>query len=59
MKSLLGASLAGQTRYADAEPLLLDAAQRLKPGPAGQTRELVDNHTRLAVLYLATGRSRQ
>ena len=59
VKSLLGASLPDRTRYAEAEPLLLDAAQQLKPGPAGESREVADNHARLAELYIATGRSQK
>jgi serine/threonine protein kinase/Flp pilus assembly protein TadD len=57
VNSMLGAALTAQKRYAEAEPLLLEAAQYLKPGPGGQTKELADNHSRLAELYLATGRA--
>jgi serine/threonine protein kinase/Flp pilus assembly protein TadD len=56
VQSLLGASLAGQSRYAEAEPLLLDAAKVLKAGAGAQGREAHDNAERLESLYAARGR---
>jgi hypothetical protein len=58
VQSLLGAALTRQGRYADAEPLLLDAANGLKPVPGLQGREAADNRARLAALYEAWGRQR-
>ena len=50
-ESLLGAALMRQSRYAEAEPLLLDAARVLKSLPGAQGREAADNRARLAALY--------
>ena len=51
VKSLLGEALTKQARYAEAETLLMDAANLLKPVPGGQGRESADNRARLASLY--------
>lgn len=51
VKSLLGEALTKQTRYAEAETLLLDAVNLLKPIPGPQAQEAADNRTRLASLY--------
>jgi len=53
VRSLLGASLLAQRRFAEAEPLLLAAAPSLKPMPGPQGREATDNSVRLALLYSA------
>jgi len=51
VKSLLGEALTKQTRYAEAETLLLDAVKLLKPIPGPQAQEAADNRARLASLY--------
>jgi serine/threonine protein kinase len=51
VKSLLGEALTKQARYAEAETLLLDAANLLKPVPGVQGQEAADNRARLASLY--------
>jgi tetratricopeptide (TPR) repeat protein len=51
VKSLLGEALTKQTRYAEAETLLLDAVNLLKPIPGPQAQEAADNRARLASLY--------
>ena len=53
VQSLLGASLAAQARYADAEALLLAAAQVLQPIPGPQGRDADANRRQLASLYAA------
>ena len=53
VKSLLGEALTKQTRYAEAETLLLDAVNLLKPIPGPQAQEAADNRARLASLYAA------
>jgi tetratricopeptide (TPR) repeat protein len=53
VESLLGEALTMQARYAEAETLLLDAANRLKPIPGSQGQEAADNRARLASLYRA------
>jgi hypothetical protein len=58
-KSLLGASLLAQRRYADAEPLLLDADRILVAVPGPQERERASNRRRLVALYEKLGRRRQ
>jgi eukaryotic-like serine/threonine-protein kinase len=56
-KSLLGASLMAQARYAEAEPLMVAAANGLKPLPGPQGRELAADRARLVALYRKLGRS--
>jgi eukaryotic-like serine/threonine-protein kinase len=51
VQSLLGASLLAQARYADAEPLMLDADAVLRPLPGAQGRERTANRARLVTLY--------
>ena len=58
-KSLLGASLAAQGRYADAEPLMLEADRRLRVVPGPEGRERGANRARLVALYLKLGRRQQ
>ena len=55
-KSLLGASLLAQRRYADAEPLMLDADRHLGPVAGPQGRERAANRARLVALYDSTRR---
>jgi serine/threonine protein kinase/Tfp pilus assembly protein PilF len=55
-QSLLGAALMAQTRYGEAEPLMLAAATGLKSIPGTQDRERVANRARLVTLYQALGR---
>ena len=55
-KSVLGASLMLQGRYADAEPLMVAAAAGLKPIPGLQDRERRANRGRLVTLYEKLGR---
>src|SRR5580765_2804975 len=50
-QSLLGAALAAQKRYAEAEPLMIAADRGLKPVPGVQERERAANRARLATLY--------
>jgi serine/threonine protein kinase len=59
-RSLLGAALAGQQRYADAEPLLVSGYEGMKERaakipPAGRVR-LAEAQTRLVRLYEAWGK---
>ena len=60
-KSLLGASLLGQTKYPEAEPLLLSGCEGLKaraqaiPEPWNKIR-LTEAVERLVQLYEATGK---
>jgi serine/threonine protein kinase len=49
-QSLLGAALAAQKRYDEAEALMLAADHGLKPVPGVQERERAANHARLATL---------
>ena len=49
-QSLLGAVLLGERRYAEAEPLMLAAAQELQPFAGQQGRERAANEARLATL---------
>jgi hypothetical protein len=58
-KSLLGASLMAQARYAEAEPLMVAAAADLKPLPGLQNRERLANRARLVTLYEKLGRPQQ
>jgi hypothetical protein len=58
-KSLLGASLLTQRRYADAEPLMLDANRILAAVPGPQGRERASNRRRLVALSEKLGRRRQ
>jgi tetratricopeptide (TPR) repeat protein len=51
MKSLLGAALVAQKRYAEAEPLMIAADHGLKPVPGIQERERAANRARLAILH--------
>ena len=55
-RSLLGAALMAQKRYAEAEPLMVAANGALEPVPGIQARERHDNRARLAALYQKTGR---
>ncbi len=55
-KSLLGAALTVLSRYDEAEPLLLDAAQVLQDIPGPQGREAAANRERLAAFYRVSGR---
>ena len=50
-QSLLGAALAAQKRYAEAEPLMIAADRALKPVPGIQERERDANRARLAILH--------
>ena len=50
-QSLLGAALAAQKRYAEAEPLMTAADRGLKPVPGVQERERAANRARLAILH--------
>ena len=58
-RSLLGASLLAQARYAEAEPLMVAAAAGLQPLPGPQDRERLANRARLATLYEKLGRPQQ
>ena len=51
VQSLLGASLSAQRKYAEAEPLLLEANAGLKPIPGAQGKECHATKARLANLY--------
>jgi eukaryotic-like serine/threonine-protein kinase len=61
--SLLGASLAGQKKYADAEPLLLQGCQGLQQRQASMspylnaTRRVTESLARLVQLYDACGKT--
>ena len=55
-KSLLGASLVAQGRYAEAETVLLDARRDLELAPVPRDREMKATITRLAELYAAWGK---
>jgi hypothetical protein len=55
-QSLLGAALMAQGRYADAEPLMLAAADGLRPIAGVEGRERGANAARLAALRRALGR---
>jgi tetratricopeptide (TPR) repeat protein len=50
-QSLLGAALAAQKRYAEAEPLMVAADHGLMPVPGVQERERAANRARLATLH--------
>ena len=54
-QSLLGAALLAQARYAEAEPLMVAAADGLKPLPGQQGRERLANRARLVTLYEKLG----
>jgi tetratricopeptide (TPR) repeat protein len=56
-KSLLGDSLTGLKRYAEAEPLLIDARRVLKDVPGEQGREARATAQRLVALYTASGQN--
>jgi tetratricopeptide (TPR) repeat protein len=56
-KSLLGEALTGLGRYAEAEPLLLDARRLLKEVPGPQGREARATATRLRTLYESRDRA--
>jgi hypothetical protein len=58
-KSLLGASLLAQGRYAEAEPLMVAAAGGLEPLPGQRNRERLANRARLVTLYEKLGRPQQ
>ena len=51
VQSLLGAALLAQGRYADAEPMMVDADAVLRPLPGAQGRERAANRARLVTLY--------
>jgi hypothetical protein len=55
-QSLLGAALAAQKRYAEAEPLMLAADNGLKPVPGIEEREQAANRARLASLHQSSPR---
>jgi hypothetical protein len=55
-KSLLGASLLAQARYAEAETLMVDADTALRPLPGPQGRERAANRARMVTLYDKLGR---
>ena len=55
-KSLLGASLTAQARYAEAEAVLLDARRDLQSVPALRGEEMKNTIARLVELYVAWGR---
>jgi tetratricopeptide (TPR) repeat protein len=55
-RSLLGASLQAQRRYAEAEALMIDADRNLRPVPGPQARERAANRSRLVALYVKLGR---
>jgi len=55
-QSLLGASLLAQARYAEAEPLMMDADAALRPLPGPQGRERAANRARMVTLYEKLGR---
>jgi serine/threonine protein kinase len=59
VQSLLGASLLAQGRYADAEPLMIDADAVLRPLPGAQGRERTANRARLVTLYQKLNRPEQ
>jgi len=56
-QSLLGAALAAQKRYAEAEPLMIAADHGLMPVPGIQERERAANRARLAMLHHSSPRS--
>ena len=56
-KSTLAETLIAQRRYAEAEPLLLDAHAILKDVPGAQGRDARNTRARLVALYEATGRA--
>ena len=58
-QSLLAAALMATRRYAEAEPLMLDADRVLKPLGGAQARERIANRARLVTLYTTTGRPQQ
>jgi len=58
-RSLLGASLLVQKRYAEAEPLMVAADSGLEPLPGPQGRERAANRARLVTVYEQLGRPRQ
>jgi hypothetical protein len=63
--SLLGASLAGQKNYADAEPLLIESCQGLQQRQASLSpqlnapRRITESLERLVQLYDASGKPAQ
>jgi tetratricopeptide (TPR) repeat protein len=57
-QSLLGAALAAQKRYVEAEPLMVAADHGLKPLPGIQDRERGANLARLALLHQTSQRPR-
>jgi serine/threonine protein kinase/tetratricopeptide (TPR) repeat protein len=56
VQSLLGASLLAQRRYAEAEPLMRAADERLQPIVGAQARERAANRARIVSLYAALRR---
>ena len=54
--SLLGASLTGLARYAEAEELLIEARKVLRDVPGREGREAAATRTRLVALYEAWGK---
>jgi hypothetical protein len=59
VQSLLGASLAAQQRYDEAEPLMMTASDVLQPIPGPQGLEAADNSRRLASLHADRDHARQ
>ena len=63
--NLLGASLAGQKNYADAEPLLLQSCERIQqhqaslPPYVNAPRRITESLERLVQLYGAWGKPAQ
>ncbi len=55
-RGLLGAALLEQSRYDEAEPLLLEASRILKDVPGRQGRDAAATRRQLDALYKATGR---
>ena len=54
--SLLGAALAGQQKYAEAEPLLINGYEGLRDTPAARDARLRKSIERLVAFYTAAGR---
>jgi hypothetical protein len=55
-QSLLGAALIAQRRFADAEPLMLEADRALNSNPGTEDDERRANRDRLVQLYTSQGR---
>jgi serine/threonine-protein kinase len=59
VRSLLGASLATQAKYDEAEPLMLAADRGLQARPGPEGRERAANRSRLVAMYQKEGRGKQ